>query len=115
MFKIICPNLQLVNDRLPTRPGEHNAWPQFGMKKTKSHIKINAKMSESLTFEMMSKEFRPSILDSLKTAQRQSMVFQIASGQFNPPKILYFDVHPLENPPTPKTPTVTSWNIYSSN
>ena len=78
------PSTQLLNGTLPTRPSQHNAWAQFGMKKTKSPIKINAKMAErgskSLTFKMMSKKFQPSILDSLKTVQRQSMVFQVSSG-----------------------------------
>ena len=54
------PSTQLLNDTLPTRPSEHNAWAQFGMKKTKSPIKINAKMAErgpkSLTFKKNSNQ-----------------------------------------------------------
>ena len=107
------PSTQQVKDALTTRPNEHNAWAQeFGMKKIKFSSKIKTKKAErgskSLTLKKASKEFQPSIPDSLNIVQSQPMTFKLSSGQFNPPKMLYFGFHPLTNQNTPKTPTVTS-------
>ena len=68
-------------------------------------------MSQKLTkmrASKMLKVFQPSIPDSLNIVQSQPMTFKISSGQFNPPKMLYFGFWPLANPTTPETQTVTS-------
>jgi hypothetical protein len=89
------------------------------MKKTKSPFnnKVQTKKAKrgpkSLAFtnlraSKMLKVFRPSIPDNLNMVQSQPMTFEISSGQFNPPKMLYFGFHPMENPTTQETPTVIS-------